>query len=239
MASRIPRDSLTEKIEYVLSAIRGYGVDISPGSRLDQAVRIFLDEHNIAKREVPFEDPQFRVAQEALRDFLLLEPIFNTIAAIRLDHDRTNTIKTLLKDAVVPHATQALSKGRDLQAELLTAATCVLGGMSDVALKEPPDVQATFAGRTWGIAVKRLKSAERLDDNMRDAAMQVERAGMPGAILLDISLAFNQTSTPLFAHSADAFQDAQARRLRQIVDMNKRAIFTRAQAKRVGVVLSI
>lgn len=230
------RRSLKEKIEYVRSAFVEIGVNLRPGSRLDQVTRVFFDGEGVPRRHVAPHDPGFRVAQEGLRDVYTLEPILGSLASIELEGDRDAVIKRLLKDSAIPLAEAPTSPGRDLQTELLTAATCVRAEMAEVALQEPPDVQTTLDGKRWGIAVKRLKSAKRLDDNMRDAAKQVERSGLPGVILLDISLAFNGESIPLFAPSAAEFEAAQENRLQEIIRMNERVILDRAQAKGVGLV---
>lgn len=220
----------------LLSKFESYGVVARPGSRLDQMARAFLRESGRVKDVVAPTDPDFRTALEAMRDLFLLEPILASLDAIELNADRRPLLKRLLKDPVVPRSTASVSRARDLQAELLAATRCVLGGFTDVALQEPPDVQATLDGVRWGIAVKRVKKANRIEQNMRDAADQVGRMGGPGVILLDVSLAFNENSTPLRAPSGEEFNESQARRLSDIIKNNEAAIFGRSKAKEVRLV---
>jgi len=228
--------SVPRRFNDLLRAFESHGVGVQPGSRLDQMARVFLDRDGKEKPIVAPSDPGFRIAQEAMRDLFTMEPILDVLDRVSLDRDRKKVLKRLMKDPVVSKSNEKASRGRDLQAELLTATRCVRGGMTDVALEEPPDVQATIDGTRWGIAVKRVKRAARVDQNMRDAVDQVERMGGPGVVFLDISVAFNENSTPLVAPSAGAFNEAQQRRLSAIVDGHRGAIFGRSRAKGVGLV---
>jgi len=232
----MPDGSLQQRLADLLAEFTRLGAEARPGSRLDQMARVLLEDRDRVKAVVEPTDPGFRVGLEALRDLFTLEPIMDALGCVDLGCDKKLVLKRLMKDAVVSRSDEKVSRGRDLQAELLTAARCVRGGMSDVALREPPDVQATIDGTRWGIAVKRIKKATRIDQNMRDAVEQVERMGGPGVVLLDISVAFNENSTPLMAQCPKAFNEAQARRLTGLVDEHREAIFGRSRAKGVGMV---
>lgn len=226
--------SLSAAIEFVLSAVREHGIELPASSRLDQMRRVFLDEDGQFTRRVDPDEPGLRIAQEALRDISLLEPILETLDAISMPN-RVSKIKQLLGDAVIPRAQQRFAPGRDLQAELLVAATCVKGEMGSVSLVDP-DVRAELEDQELGIAVKRLKSANRLDDNLRDASKQIERSGLQGVVFIDISLAFNRDSTPLLAPSDAAFRRAHRERVRQIIREREHVFVRRASAKAIGLV---
>lgn len=228
------RRSLAEAIEFVLASVRKLGVEVPASSRIDEMTRVFFDEDGRPTRTVEPDDPNLRTAQEALRDVSLLEPILDTMDDIAVNN-RGSVIKKLLGDAVIPRAKQRSAVGRDLQAELLVAATCVKGGMGNVSLDEP-DVRAEVEGQQLGIAVKRLKSANRLDDRLRDATRQIERSGLLGVVFMDISLAFNQDSTPVLAPSEEAFRRAHRERVQQIIQDREGIFVRRASAKGVGLV---
>jgi len=226
--------TLSEAIEFVMAAVREHGVELPARSRLDEMRRVFLDEDGRPTRTVDPDEPRLRIAQEALRDISLLEPIFETLVAVSVP-DRTSKIKELLGDAVIPRAHQRSAAGRDLQAELFVAATCVKGGMGNVSLDEP-DVRAELEGQQLGISVKRLKNASRLDDNLRKASAQIESSGLLGVVFVDIGVAFNRDSTALLAPSDAAFRPAHLERVQRIIREGEDVFVRRASAKGVGLV---
>jgi hypothetical protein len=57
----------------------------------------------------------------------------------------------------------------------------------------------TVGGTTFSIAAKRVKSgkASQIDKHIRKAADQIKRAGLPGVVALDVSLARNPENQPI------------------------------------------
>jgi hypothetical protein len=56
---------------------------------------------------------------------------------------------------------------------------------------EEPDVTCFLDGTKYGLAAKRLKNIQNLQQRIRKAVKQIQCSGLPGLILLDLSLAFN------------------------------------------------
>jgi hypothetical protein len=228
------RRSLSESIEFVFGAIEAAGVAIPPGSRFDLMRRVFTDSTGAAVQTVAPQDPNFGVAKEALREFLVLEAILESAEAMSLP-DEKRTLKRLCKDAVSP-TNSGNTPGRDLQTELLVAATCCRGGFSNVQLEEP-DVTAMLADRKWGIAVKRVKSAGAISDNVRDASEQISRSGLPGMVFLDLSVAFNPEGEDVVRPmTADQFRSCLKYAMTLLLRSHEPTIKARAASRGVGVV---
>lgn len=193
---------------------------------------MFFDAEGRPIRHVAADDSEFRTALEALRDFELLLPILATVDRIEGGHA---LLEGVLRDDPLPHAGNQ-SPGRDAQTELLVASTCALGGMDPVSIEEP-DVKAVTEGQPWRIAVKRVKSQRRIDDNLRRAADQTGRWEDPGVVFLDVSLAFDpddqQVTRPM---PREEFHHLLGEGLRRGIQRIERRVFERARAKGVGVV---
>jgi hypothetical protein len=230
----VARRNLAEKATFVFDGLAKLGLAIPVGSRFDRMRQQFIAEDGSLTRPASPKDPTFRIALEALREFQLLEPILESLGHIDVKQGKHH-LKSLVRDAVLPHQGKE-TRGRDLQAELLVAATCVRAGMLPVSLEEP-DVRTVIDGQGWRIAVKRVKNQERLDDNLRDAADQASRSGEPGVIFLDVSQAFNpgddQMTRPL---SAEHFHALFVQGLRRGISLYERSVLTRARAKDIGLV---
>lgn len=225
--------SLGEKIEYAFAQFEARGLTVKPGSRFDRMRAVFQGEDGRLTKTVLETDADFRIGQEAMRDFYLLEPILDSLHSINLNSVRLND---LLLDETLPHD-GVRTRGRDLQAELLVAAACVRAGLLPVSLEEP-DVRAEADGQGWRIAVKRVKNQERLDERLRSAVRQADQWDEPGVVFLDVSIAFNpgddDVTRPL---TSQQYRELAARAMGEGIRTFGRQVRQRAQAKGVGLVL--
>lgn len=71
-----------------------------------------------------------------------------------------------------------------------------------------PDIHVTHDDCAYGIAVKRIKSAEQIEKHIRKAADQIARTGSPGFIVIDISMAFNPPNKRMTGASDEALKRA-------------------------------
>lgn len=140
-------------------------------------------------RYIPQDDPQFEAAKQAHRDLLQMHFMVDQIGHWAHDDRIRPKFRVLCKDSVKPSEDRQQSKGRDAQCELYFAAICQKAGLEPV-FKEP-DIICSHNADQIGIAVKRIKSLERLEDRIRDAADQVCGSGITGVIAADITLATN------------------------------------------------
>jgi hypothetical protein len=182
-----PRRTHVESAEFVISSIEALGITVNPTSRLAQMKKVLSRPgDNI----IPQNDPDFETALEGLREFTLLAFIFDNLKAHPEDSELRRKVKAAMKDSVLPQSDKSLSRGRDAQFELFVFAICLSANLTPVAFEEP-DVTCVIESTKYGIAAKRVKSKNTLEDRIKDASRQIERVGLPGIIALDTCLALN------------------------------------------------
>ena len=183
------------------------------------------------------DDSLFETAREAYRDATLFEFILATLP-MEARSTLASTIKVALKDAVAPNASSQNTKGRDAQVELFVAAACTHAGLGAVRLIDPPDVRCEFEGKFFGLAVKRVKSADTLIDNIADGAEQVHRSPWPGSVFVDVSVAFNRRNDAVLAPFEDEhFRTVHAEALQRAIRERDSAIRDAVSGTRVRSVL--
>ncbi|RJP40638.1 MAG: hypothetical protein C4547_02185 [Phycisphaerales bacterium] len=138
-----------------------------------------------------------------MRDMQILEFVFDQLPFESGNDAFTRKLKTLIKDSVMPESDRKNSKGRDVQFELYVAAVCYASDLTPVDFEEP-DVTCRVNGMKFGIAAKRVKNAEKLEDRVADGANQIQRSRLPGVIALDTCLAFNPDNARIPVQIADA-----------------------------------
>lgn len=94
-------------------------------------------------------------------------------------------IRDLISGNFDPALDKQSSRTRDREFELFIGAICRRSGMT-VELREP-DIVFQHNGSTRSIAAKRLSSPKQIESNIKKAAQQVKRAGLPGFIFLDVT----------------------------------------------------
>ena len=136
------------------------GINPHPSSRLMLMLRT-LQRGQYA----PFEDSQFPVALESMRDTYQLGIIVAQMRAHRDNPKFRDRVRRLLKDSALPQDGGQNTPGRDIQFELYLAAICLNAGLHPVDYEEP-DVTCVIDGMKFGIAAKRLKSLSSLEDRV-------------------------------------------------------------------------
>ncbi|MHC4442737.1 MAG: hypothetical protein ACYTA5_09100 [Planctomycetota bacterium] len=179
---------LYEKANFVIKSIQKLGVNLPQESRLMREYKVLVGPDGKGKF-VPSDHPDYEIALEAIRDFTLLEYVFDNIK-IDSNPKFIDLVKKVLKDSVLPQHDRKLSVGRNAQAELYMATVCSKGGMTDVRFDEP-DILCTIGESSFSVAVKRLKNVRKLRNRVKNAADQIARSGVLGTIVLDMTLAFN------------------------------------------------
>jgi len=179
-----------ENAANVIDQVRALGLKLNDSSRLIRMKRV-LDRGYIAP-----EDPDFPIALESMRDQQHVGFAFDQMRA-HGDHPRfREVVRRLLKDSALPQMDREESPGRDAQLEVYLAALCQSAGMVPVDLEEP-DITCHAEGVKFGIAAKRLKSLDQVRKHVKKAADQVSKSGLPGIVVLDLSLAWNRENLPI------------------------------------------
>lgn len=175
---------------YVIDHLRGVGARVHPSSRLMLMCR------TLQRGYVPYEDDEFPVALESMRDMYQLGLIVEQMEAHRDNPAFRASVQRLLKDSALPQDGGQNTPGRDMQFELYLAAICLKAGLLPVNYAEP-DVTCVVGGTKWGIAAKRLKSLLGLGEHVAKGAEQIQKASVPGIVAIDLTMARNQDNRPI------------------------------------------
>lgn len=206
--------TLADRVRFVRRKL--HEKNISNSSRLHQSLRA-IESNTFTRAYVNTSEDYALEAKSALADAIQLDMIFTNEDKIRgLNHDH---IKRLASGKLVPGTTGTDQTGHNMQFELFIAATCAQAGMS-VQLAEP-DVLVTHKGVVFSIAVKRLTSAAKLGERLREATKQIERAAPHnGFVFIDISEALNPQSVAVATQQSATIGNRLYKRLERDLETN-------------------
>jgi hypothetical protein len=189
MEGRTRREPQTrlEQAEYVVERLTDFGVRINPSSRVGRMLRTLRRPEIIEP-----DDLDYGVVLESIRDMYQLRLIVETMDAHWESRQFRMAANFLRKDLALPQDERKDTPGRNHQFQLYVAALCTNARVP--TRHEEPDVTCVVGGTTFGIAAKRLKTIESLGENVKDAANQIRKVGIPGIIALDLTLAQNPTN---------------------------------------------
>lgn len=234
MARATAHRALAEKFEFVSAQIQGLGLKLHPQSRLAWERDAFSSSQAQLRTVLP-NDPLFGSALEALRDYTLFEFILESWPFDAWDADATSRLRAALKDAVDPCASGIRSSGRDTQLELYVAIALHRAGLP-ISLTTP-DVRTRLDGKYFYVEAKRPKSYGAIEDNIRTGAGQIRDSGCPGAVFLDVSLAFNPSNEKILRPMPDdEFIEAHTLALRRGIGLLEPVLVRAIDGKPVGTV---
>ncbi len=123
--------------------------------------------------------------------FLALTESRHFIAIVEnlIDHLDDTDLRELIKGSQDPASDRPSARARDKEFEKYVAAVLLLAGFP-VALAEP-DVLIQLPNGIRSVAVKRLWSRNKLEDNLRSASKQIAKSGYPGYVVLEITRYLN------------------------------------------------
>lgn len=202
--------NLIEAITFVTDSLHKFGVDKPGHSRFAQMKRI------LKKGFVSCDDSNFDVAREAIRDARIMEFFFDQFNCTEPSTALTETIRRAVADAPLPQECSSKTTGRDAQTELYVAAICAKAKLQPDFVE--PDLMLQFDEEAIGIAVKRTKSEGQIEEHIRKGAKQIAKAGVPGHVILDLSVAFNPENTPLIGVRDTSLQQAHMQARRHFAD---------------------
>lgn len=181
--------TLIDASNYVLERIQAYGCDLNAQSRYALMKQI------LSRGYLEPNHPQFNLALEAVRDVQMMGFVFDQFVDCEPEDVLRSLLRRAIKDSTLQEQDLENSAGRNAQCELYVGAICKKAGMSPLFIE--PDVQCTVGDIQYGIAVKRIKSESQIEKHVRKASHQIENAGTPGHIVLDVSMAFNRDNQRL------------------------------------------
>jgi hypothetical protein len=181
-----------ENAAYVIAQLCKLGFEPKPGSR-------FMRMHKVwENRSHEFGTPDFWIALESDRDMVQLGFILEQLGSDSENAAFRAVVERLLYDNVLPQQERQHSPGRNAQFELYLAAVCKKAGLLPIGYEEP-DVTCVVAGVPFGVAAKRIKSAQQGAKRIKDAATQIVKSQRLGIIALDISIGFNRRNSPVIS----------------------------------------
>jgi hypothetical protein len=182
-------ETRVEGSTWILDRVRDLGLTPEPGTRLVEMHRV------LSRGYVPYEDPDFPIALESMRDLhQLIFGLSRMWGGLGTPGFR-ELVQHLINDRPLPQDDFLNSPGRDKQFELYLAAICHNAGLRPVDYEEP-DVTCFIEGTKFGIAAKRIKSRtpSQLKKHIVKAATQLRDQGLPGIIALELTLRRNPTN---------------------------------------------
>jgi hypothetical protein len=152
---------------------------------------------------------------------LQLDFILCALTASAIPAGFSDRLKMALHDAALPQESHAQTRGRDTQCELYVAAVCARAGL--LPTLDEPDINCCHAGLTYGI----------------EASEQICRCGLPGIIVIDLSLANNGENFPVTLPLSDAqYEQAAKELIRRFIDNQFLKLTERVRGKNVqGLIL--
>jgi hypothetical protein len=184
-----PSRTRQELANYVVSSIESAGVKVPQSSRLRRMRDLWSSGNSVIQPD----DPKFEIACESSRDMQLLGFVFDQFGQSEKSISFLKLLRYLVKDSVLPQLDKLHSKGRDSAFELFTAAVCKSARFDPVVFEEP-DVTCSLNGVVYGLASKRIKSINSIEQRVRSGVDQILRTGHQGVVVIDTCLAFNPSN---------------------------------------------
>ncbi|MCJ7543919.1 MAG: hypothetical protein MUP47_05030 [Phycisphaerae bacterium] len=145
--------------------------------------------------EIQPGDKRFPAAREAMRDLRMMGFALEQLAGYIPDAVLRDKVRRAMKDPISPVGRRESNPGRDTQCELYVAAICKRAGLSPQFAE--PDIICRLGDTRYGLAVKRLQSVDRFQERFRKCCDQIDKSGLPGYAVMDLSLAANPENIPV------------------------------------------
>jgi hypothetical protein len=222
--------------EFVIETARNLGIEVQPASRIGLMRKVMLGADG-KPTYVPVDAPGFQTALEGVRDLQIIAFILDQLRPDLEADDFRFRIKTMLKDAALPQESGPDTKGRDTQCELFVAAICMKAGLRPKFAE--PDIHAFDGSRPVGLAVKRIKSLKSFHRRVTDGIDQIQRSGISGIVVADVSVAMNPKNQRVVAATSDIdFGRAMNSHLRSFADPEVETLYKQAKGTRaLGMIL--
>lgn len=219
--------TLFEQANYVYESLLSLGVKLNPSSRIAVMRNALCFPDGAPRPPILYDDPSFNVVKEGIRDIQVLEFIFDTLPNLDALIGK-GKLRRLIKDNIFPQEDKKTSFGRNFQFELFVASVCAIANLNPRL--EEPDVVFDIKGQRFSFAVKRIQNIDRLEQRIDEGACQIEKAGIPGLIALDVSRAMNHDNVSI-DHPASDYELALAAK-KMIAEFERRHYSTIRDASR-------
>lgn len=207
-------------VESVLAHAMSLQIKIHPQSRIcrfEQQFRHFGSSRMTELVESGFDWDSFT---EGNRDVTEIAFICEKLKQ-SFPTELTAVLKTLFDGAILP-SSDSNTLARDRQFELYMAALFTHSGFK-VELIEP-DLKFEHDGIYYGIAAKRISSARQIEKRIKEARLQLSKAGLRGLIALSVDRLIPGDVPRVVARSEQALDKAGASLIQSILRDHGRTI---------------
>jgi hypothetical protein len=200
--NELPRLTHRAKAERVMEWLRGHPrLGGSNENRLSNQCRLIIETEGI----VQDSHPDWRIFVQSLKDvqeyWFMIEVLGEDLAQPPF----LDRFARSLKDSPHPVDSGAHTLGRNTQFELFLAAIAKRAGL---IVSHPGGAGAdwilSISQKRWSLEAKRIKSFEKMERRVKDAADQIIKSGIGGIIAIDISLACNPDCKPCSSTLTDS-----------------------------------
>ncbi|OGW70848.1 MAG: hypothetical protein A3A88_02635 [Nitrospirae bacterium RIFCSPLOWO2_01_FULL_62_17] len=197
------------------------GIKMHPQSRLLRFEQQLIRLGSMKIGEIKNTDFDFVTFTEGNRDVFEIAFICRTLSRLFPD-EIGKVLKPLLDGAPLP-SDDARTFARDMQFESYFAALFAHSGF-EVILKEP-DLIFEHEGTWYGVAAKRLSSADQLEKRVREAISQLEKARLRGLVALSADRLLPGETPRVVALSEKALDDAGSELMLKVLKTHGPTIF--------------
>lgn len=217
-SSNAGEPTLGASIAELINTLKTWGIRVSPSSRLGTMFRV------IKSVGPEVGSLAYKIGAQAFIDVSQILHITRDLGQPVTGSEHERLLQEIIKDPTLPQDTGAHSPGRDAQFHLRVAAYATKAGFNPQF--EEPDLVCSLDGTQIGLAAKRLKSPENLENLIRGARRQIVESGIPGVIAMETSLAGNEANSPIsprmsraeFCRRRQAFFEGFARTHRPLIN---------------------
>ena len=206
-------DEQRKRIERVRATLGDHGLAINPSSRFGRRLDLLVagfDERRLSP--ALGHTRELDELLEANRDFAELALIVEELLPTQ-DSTLLAKLRSVLGGARFPHQ-DTKTTARDTQFELYIAALCHRAGV--LPTFREPDCVISPNGVTFGLAAKRVSSAEHVRRLVHEGGRQLERAGLVGIVALSLDRLFAPRDERLIGRTAEELSPAARHLLRSL-----------------------
>jgi len=185
--SRVTRGSssspfVIDGLERVLHALAKRGITISNAGRVPTYIRTLK---RLRLKPRPLEDP--KDVMDYLTAMVEGQYVLDAYEGLICPPEVQGCFDKLKQALKGRPDLTADDPSRDTMVELVVA-SCAHRGGNEVHLEEP-DVCLVHEGQRYGVAAKRIRSLDRLQERTREGANQVQRSQSNGFVVIDLTIA--------------------------------------------------
>ncbi len=236
--STYPYDGLLERLARVEGLLDSNGIDLKPGSRIDQYRRAITDFRQAALGSQLQTSLDWGMLHQAAYELGVITDAVHELSKPPEVCGWKERVAKVLEGPTLPQYQRLDKSPWPFQYEIQLA---TVFRRADYGVRfDEPDIVVTHPELAFGIAAKRPLSRKKVSRNLRDGAKQIVGAGYEGIVALDVTVLHNPRNELLaVTNSSDALLDLEVR-TNHFLNRNSGLIRTCVSSPKVfGVLVSL